>query len=332
MEALHLYFDEWQKHEENLSGVLNNKALNLKNLELIEKIKYWRETAELRQETTLRTDEKQKQVLDLLGKYVQDMSIDKDKVETWQTDYFELIDKRKIDQRNENTLNDFLLRLKEFKILEIRDFKNCYDKFKNEFYDDQAMLNEFVEKVWRECVLNQYYFSLFDLPDFIVKMSPNKSDYKKILDLLQSVKIEYIKEKADILKKRIDEVKLTDEDLVPLDLIKHVMGQRRYNFNLKWEYLNNFLNDSQEEVSKKIRQLQVENNKIKKTIENNVFISYLNKLMEDNHSEVFVDNYKIRVLHLVLTKTLLKSAKEVAKNIMILFKSVLLIIKKLKID
>jgi hypothetical protein len=150
MEALHLYFDEWQKHEENLSGVLNNKALNIKNLELIEKIKYWRETAEVRQETNLRTDEKQKQVLDLLGKYVQDMSIDKDKVETCQTDYFELIDKRKIDQRNEDTLNDFLLRLKEFKILEIRDFKKCYDKFKNEFYDDQTMLNGFVEKVCRE--------------------------------------------------------------------------------------------------------------------------------------------------------------------------------------
>jgi hypothetical protein len=64
-------------------------------------------------------------------------------------------------------------------------------------------------------------------------MSPSKSDYKKILDLLQSVKTEYIKEKADILKKRIEEVKLTDEDLVPLDLIKHVMGQRKYNFNLK---------------------------------------------------------------------------------------------------
>ena len=314
MEALHLCFDEWQKHEENLSGVLNNKALNLKNLELIEKLKYWRETADLRQETTQRIDEKQNQVLELLTKYVHDMSIDKDKVENCQTDFFELIDKRKIDQRNENTLNDFLLRLKEFKILEIRDFKKCLDKFKNEFYDDQAMLNEFVEKVCRECVLNQHYFSLFDLPDFIVKISPSKADYKKMLELLQSVKSEYIKEKADILKKPIDDVKITDEDLVPLDLIKHVLGQKRYKFNSTWEYLNGFLKESQEEVNKKIQQLQVENNKIKQTIENNVFIAHLNKVMEDTHSEVFVDNYKIRVLHLVLNKSLLKSAKEVAKK------------------
>lgn len=312
MEALNINYEEWLKQEENLSGVLNTKTLNLKNLELKEKINYWRDSIDIREQAIEKLDEKQKQLYQILSKYHQDLSIEKDKVETCVNDFTELIDNRKKYMKNERILNDFLLNLKEFKILEIRDMRKTMDNYRIEKGNEHAMLTEFVDKICRECVLNHHYFSFFDIPDMILKMTPNKVDYKKMIDLLNVTKAEYIKEKAEIIKKPIDEVRVTDEDLVPLELIKQVLNQQKFQFKSDCEYIFKLINEIQEEVNSKIRQLQVENTKIKKIIENNVFVAHLNQVMEDNHKNSFLLSYKVRLLHMVLAKTLLKSAKEVS--------------------
>ena len=312
IEAFNMQYEEWVKQEENLSGVLNTKTLSLKNMEIKEKINYWRESIDLREIGAKRLEQKQFQLNQILSKYVEDLSIDKEKVQACLSDFHELMDNTKMNNNNERILNDFLLHLKEFKILEIRDLKKTLDQFRIEKGYDHAMLSEFVEKICRECVLNQHYFSFFDVPDMIVKMTPKKADYTKMVNLLNATKTEYIKEKADIIKKPVEETKVTDEDLVPLELIKQVLSQKKYQFQKDCEYINRIIQDSQDEVNAKIRQLQVENNKIKKIIENNVFISHINKVMDDNHQEVFLCQYKIRLLYLILAKTLLKSANEVS--------------------
>lgn len=171
--------------------------------------------------------------------------------------------KGELVKNNEKTLNDFLLNLKEFKILEIRDLKKCLDNHRIEKENEFAVLTDFVEKMSRECVLNQHYFSLFDVPDMIVKMAPNKHDYKRMLDLLSCTKQDYLIEKADILKKPIDSVKMTDEDLVPLELIRQVLAQKKHVFRSDCDHIQRLINQSQDEMNQKISQLHVENNKIK---------------------------------------------------------------------
>ena len=70
-----------------------------------------------------------------------------------------------------------------------------------------------------ECVLNTYYFSFYDIPDLIVKRKYQRKDYDHIIKLLNKVKKTYLVQKSLIIKdKPIDQIEITDEDLVPLEI------------------------------------------------------------------------------------------------------------------
>lgn len=90
-------------------------------------------------------------------------------------------------------------------------------------------------------MLNQFYFSFFDVPDLIVKMAPNKNDYAKMIEFLNVAKHDYIREKAEIMKKPVDQIRITDEDLVPLELIRQTLAQLKHKFNSKCDYISDFI-------------------------------------------------------------------------------------------
>lgn len=259
-------------------------------------------------------EDKQNHVLGVLDKYIKNFNIDKDKVEICKSDFEELLKERYEKEYKEDMLNDFLLKLNDFKFIEIRDLRQCLEQYKYDFAEESTKLRTFVDKISRECILDQHYFSFYDIPDMILGMSPNKKDYASMLEFLQEAKNEYMKSKADVLKKPLDEIKITDEDLVPLELLRHTLDQKKSKYHDNMDFITRFIASSQEEVTKKIRQLQVENVKTKKIIENNVFVQYLNKTMEDNHKEVFIPTYKIKLVHLVLESSDFRSAKDVSRK------------------
>lgn len=150
MEALHQCFEEFIKQEENLSGVLNTKTLNLKNIEFKDKVAFWRETQDLREHKNEKLRTKEQQVCNILTKYAEELTLDKDLVEKCKTDYFELMENRKKNMQDEHILNDFLLTIPETKILELRDMRKGVDKYRQNFFTHNAMLTEFVDKVCRE--------------------------------------------------------------------------------------------------------------------------------------------------------------------------------------
>lgn len=73
-------------------------------------------------------------------------------------------------------------------------------------------------------MLDHYYFSYYDIPDLIVKKKYSRKDYDVILKLLNKTKRAYLLEKARITEKEISELELTDEDLVPLELLDEVLS------------------------------------------------------------------------------------------------------------
>ncbi|CAI2379134.1 unnamed protein product [Moneuplotes crassus] len=317
MEALSTAYDEYLKQEENLSGVLNTKTLNLKNTELKDKINYWRQRKDLRELTTHKINEKEQEIEEITAKYSREITVDKELLEQCIKDFSDLTRDRHETIKQENCLNNFLLELKDFKLLEIRDLRKCMENHLTKFYDDFTMLNTFVERVSRECVLNQFFFSFFDVADLVVKLAPSKIEYSKMIDLLNKTKDEYIKEKAEILQKQMKlkeapDVKITDEDLIPLELLRQTLQGIKDKFNKECHAINRFIHECQQQVDHKIKQLQVENEKIKKVIENNVFIAHINRVMDERREEVFSFGYKIRILHLVLSKTLFKTSKEIS--------------------
>lgn len=111
MEALSQSYDEYLKQEENLSGVLNTKTLNLKNVELRDKVKYWRDSKDFRDHAEDKVNEKQRQVFEVILKYQEELSLDKELIENCKNDYFEMIETRQKYVKDEHILNDFLATL-----------------------------------------------------------------------------------------------------------------------------------------------------------------------------------------------------------------------------
>lgn len=82
-------------------------------------------------------------------------------------------------------------------------------------------MRDFAAIVRTECVLNSHYFSFYDIPDLIVKKKYQRNkDYDHIMKLLTKVKKSYLAQKSLIVGKErpIEELEITDEDLVPLEL------------------------------------------------------------------------------------------------------------------
>ena len=57
-------------------------------------------------------------------------------------------------------------------------------------------LSEFVTQVKNECVMDQHYFSFFEIPELIIKKGYSRKDYDDfILKLLNKVKTRYLAQK-----------------------------------------------------------------------------------------------------------------------------------------
>jgi hypothetical protein len=105
--------------------------------------------------------------------------------------------------------------------------------------------------------------------------------------MLTKVKKAYLIEKADILKdknKALEEIVITDEDLIPLDLFDKVLQSRDNKQELKRLQIQGLIQKLKLEAAQKIKAMGVDTEKTKKIVENSVFISSLNSQMEVLHS------------------------------------------------
>ena len=90
---------------------------------------------------------------------------------------------------------------------------------------DIKMLKEFYMTVRNECVLNENFFTFFDIPDLILRKKVDKNDYPKIIKMLNHVKKLYLENKFEQTLGRgaKNTSDLTDEDLVPLILFDEIL-------------------------------------------------------------------------------------------------------------
>jgi len=92
--------------------------------------------------------------------------------------------------------------------------------------------------------------------------------------------------KADL---KLDEVVITDEDLVPLNLFDEVQSEMERKVRERNETIKKFIRGCQADV--KIKQERIESEKLKKPVEQNVLITHLNKSMEDDNDNYFTFVY-----------------------------------------
>ena len=77
-------------------------------------------------------------------------------------------------------------------LLQIKDIERILDNETKSNKMAITLMRDFASVVKAECVLNQYFFSFFDIPDLIVKKKYQRKEYDQILNLLQKVKKLYL--------------------------------------------------------------------------------------------------------------------------------------------
>lgn len=110
-------------------------------------------------------------------------------------------------------------------VLEQQHFDKLIESLSNVFNTEFKLLEKFAGWVKNECVLDQFYFNFHEIPELILRKKVTKKDYEQLTKLLLKVKRSYISQKHSSMQdKRIEDVNITDEDMVPLDLFDVVLG------------------------------------------------------------------------------------------------------------
>jgi hypothetical protein len=185
-------------------------------------------------------------------------------------------------------------------ILEIKDLQRLIKNEQNSQQLENQTINNFILSIKQECVLKSHFFSFYDIPDLIVKKKFDRPNYELVMKFLSKVKRLYLVNRItqnEDSKRPIEEEVITDEDLVPLELLDMILAKKQMKQEQRKSVLSNLLVGANKEADRKIKELKVENEKTKKIIENSMFITYLNNKLEMNHQKVFTLFYKLQLLN-----------------------------------
>lgn len=160
--------------------------------------------------------------------------------------------------KTEKVINNFLSDMpKTGAVIEPSELDRHINNKKRKFDEDGKVLREFVQAVKTECVMDQTFFSFFEIPDLIVRKKYTREQYDKIKKLILKVKTSYLKKKAESRKSDAEKKEggkslkadddtsvrkshsnhnqnaaevqsdiITDEDLVPLDLLDEALAHK----------------------------------------------------------------------------------------------------------
>ena len=284
-------FDKWYREEEALSTVLNMKVIKQKNIDLRQKLEAWKRRLEERKRLQKRASTQYQKLKTAMERHQEDFNMEKERVIACVLSFLQFYEDKEQIEKEEKIINDFLCQLPDggigHQILEIKDIERVLDNETRSFKLESSLLREFAAIVRAECVMEQNFFSFYDIPDLIVKKKYSRKDYESIIKMLNKVKKAYLVEKADILKdknKPLEEIVITDEDLVPLDLFDKVLQSRENKQELRRLQIQGMIQRLKLEAAAKIKSMGVDTEKTKKIVENSVFIATLNAQMEALHS------------------------------------------------
>jgi hypothetical protein len=284
-------FDKWYREEEALSTVLNMKVIKQKNIDLRQKLEAWKRRLEERKRLQKRASTQYQKLKTAMERHQEDFNMEKERVIACVLSFLQFYEDKEQIEKEEKIINDFLCQLPDggigHQILEIKDIERVLDNETRSFKLESSLLREFAAIVRAECVMEQNFFSFYDIPDLIVKKKYSRKDYESIIKMLNKVKKAYLVEKADILKdknKPLEEIVITDEDLVPLELFDKVLQSRENKQELRRLQIQGLIQRLKLEAAAKIKSMGVDTEKTKKIVENSVFIATLNAQMVALHS------------------------------------------------
>ena len=269
-------FDKWFKDQEAVSGVLNIKVTRNKNIEFRKTLESWKKRTKERLRLKKRIFERGKQLRAAFEKYQDYFDIDKEKIVSCSINYNDMTESLAKERKEEKVLNDLLARLPESTYIETTDIERLINIEQEANKAKFNILQEFAQSVRTTCVMQQFYFSFFNIPEMLVRKKTSKKDFELIQSMLLKIKKKYLVQKALLFPDRpIENLTITDEDLVPLEFLDEVLGAMRHKVQSKVDIWRELIESARQETLKKIKQHGIESEKAKKLVEGSVFIHYI---------------------------------------------------------
>ena len=140
------------------------------NTEFRLKIDSWKRRVDERKRQSKRTFEHAKKLREAFEQFKNDFNIEKEKIIECILYYDKFTEDKDRIEKEEKIINNFLNSIPESaQILEIKDIERILDNELKNFKQEMTCLRDYIAVVKSECVLNQYFFSFYDIPDLIVK-------------------------------------------------------------------------------------------------------------------------------------------------------------------
>ena len=227
-------FDKWYKDQEAVSGVLNVKVTRNKNIEFRKTLESWKKRVKERARQKKRIFERGKQLRAAFENYQDYFDIDKEKIVSCSIHYNDLTESLAKERKEEKIINDLLIKLPESTYIEATDIERLINQELEANRSRFKIFEDFAQSVRTTCVMQQYFFSFFNIPEMLVKKKTSKKDFELIQTMLLKIKKKYLVQKALLFPDRpIENLSITDEDLVPLEFLDDVLGEIKHKQNSK---------------------------------------------------------------------------------------------------
>jgi len=175
-------YAKWAEEDQSMASILGNKQTKQRNLDFRQKLESWKKRVVERKAKGKSTVDQGLLLRNFFDDQLKQYNQDRDRVEKCIQDYNNFAEDMKLRRKENKVINDFLANLPDGNhSLQLDDLDKLLKNEQSKAQGKQRLLEEFVQTVKQECVMNQNFFSFFEIPEVIVKKSYSRKDYDEVI-------------------------------------------------------------------------------------------------------------------------------------------------------
>jgi len=286
-------YDEYVAEEENLKGVLNVHTLKTRNYEIHQKLTQWKNTLIQQREMDDYYQNKCEYILDKLKEFSESTMLEKDELDRRISSFYDFIEQKREFRWRFKTIMKFLDSSVGNNIISLKDLKRNLENMAIQKLAEFSLLKGFIEQIRQRCAVRGTFFSFFDVPDVILLLKYGKREYDLVIKFLKKAKEAFLQSK----KAENPDAQITEDDVCPLELLDNTLSKMRYKQEKREMCINKLIFDCESEIDAKRQKLDVTKERVLQTIENNIFLGFLNVYLENVLSDYNLCIFVIKQLY-----------------------------------
>jgi len=96
------------------------------------------------------------------------------------------------ERKEEKLINNLLAKLPDTAYAEVTDVERLIALEQENFKQNFSVMMKFIENVKQECMMQQHYFSFYNIPEMLVKKKTTKKEFELVQKLLLKIKQKYL--------------------------------------------------------------------------------------------------------------------------------------------